>query len=125
MALSRINEAGALRGTISTNTELRGQISLETQLTGTLTAPQTLTGIITVPTVLKGTINPTPNLKGTIAISSSSQGIYQGNYTVTPKVTSQKLQTKDKLMKDDVVVLEIPYYETSNISGKTVYIGGE
>lgn len=47
---------------------------------------------------------------------------YRGEYIVTPKVVSQSLETKNKVMSDDVTVLEIPYFETSNESGTTVYI---
>ena len=48
---------------------------------------------------------------------------YEGPYEVTPKITAQTLDTHDKHMKDDVTVLEIPYYETSHQDGLTVYIG--
>ena len=52
--------------------------------------------------------------------------MYEGAYEVTPlPFEAQTLRTKNKLMGDDVVVLEIPYFETSNVSGTTVYIGGE
>ena len=52
--------------------------------------------------------------------------IYTGEYVVTPiPFNDQVLETKEKLMADDVTVLAIPYYETSNTSGITVYIGGE
>lgn len=51
---------------------------------------------------------------------------YTGAYTVTPKTTGQYLATRDKMMSDDVTIKEIPYYETSNVSGgNTVYIGKE
>lgn len=50
---------------------------------------------------------------------------YEGPYTVTPKVSSQQLATAHKLMTRDVTVLEIPYYETSNINGITVYIADQ
>lgn len=48
---------------------------------------------------------------------------YSGEYIVIPKPIEQILETKDKHMADDVTVREIPYYEVSNISGVTVYIG--
>ena len=49
---------------------------------------------------------------------------YEGNYEVTPDVLEQKLDTKQKIMKEDVVVKGIPYLEiTNNAGGKTVYIG--
>lgn len=52
---------------------------------------------------------------------------YTGDYTVTPKAHEQTtLETQGLVMTGDVVVLEIPYYETSNVhNGYTVYIGGE
>ena len=50
---------------------------------------------------------------------------YSGAYTVVPKVSEQWLLTKDKVMRDDVNVKEIPYHEVSNpVGGTTVTIGG-
>lgn len=52
--------------------------------------------------------------------------VYDGNYVVTPDVESQKLETSQKYMKDDVVIKAIPYYDVGNTSGGiTVYIGKE
>ena len=48
---------------------------------------------------------------------------YTGDYTVKPKVVAQVLPTANKSMKYDVDIQAIPYYEVSNISGKTVIIG--
>ena len=51
---------------------------------------------------------------------------YDGDYEVTPKITLQTLETKNKIMTDDVVIKGIPYFETSNESGgNTIYIGDE
>ena len=48
---------------------------------------------------------------------------YEGPQTVTPKIEDQTLETKDNLLTDDVLVREIPYYETSNQqNGLTVFI---
>lgn len=48
---------------------------------------------------------------------------YEGAYEITPKTYEQTMMTQGKLMTDNVTVLEIPYFETSNDSdGKTVYI---
>lgn len=52
--------------------------------------------------------------------------VYDGQYEVTPSAHNPiVLETREKLMADDVTVLKIPYYETSNESGLTVYIAGE
>ena len=47
---------------------------------------------------------------------------YEGPYLVIPKTIDQVLATKNKTMRDDVTVTEIPYAETSNIHGTTVVI---
>ena len=49
--------------------------------------------------------------------------LYDGEYDVIPKAhIMQTLETDGKTMEDDVRVHEIPYWETSNVSGTTVYI---
>lgn len=51
--------------------------------------------------------------------------LYDGEYEVTPKSSEQVLNTKKKIMYDDVTVGAIPYYEVSNdYGGITVNIGG-
>ena len=52
-----------------------------------------------------------------------SNDIYDGEYTVTPKMTPTTLPTNGKVMEDDVLVLSIPMYETTNhTGGTTLYI---
>lgn len=66
------------------------------------------------------------NLTGTIhSYSGSAVDEYDGEYIVKPlPYDDQTLETEGLLMTDDVTVLKIPYYETSNIAdGLTVYIG--
>lgn len=48
---------------------------------------------------------------------------YNGPYEVTPKRQDQVLPTKDKTMREDVTVFEIPYYQTANPYGNTYVIG--
>lgn len=50
--------------------------------------------------------------------------VYEGDYEVTPRVYEQTLETKDKLMTDDVLVRVIPLAKVMNIkNGYTVTIG--
>lgn len=49
---------------------------------------------------------------------------YEGDYTVIPKVSEQKMQTKNKMMKENVTIEQIPFHEFSNETGTTVVIGG-
>lgn len=50
---------------------------------------------------------------------------YTGSYDVTPMITSQRLETADKHMLDDVLIRTIPTRETTNEAGGTTFtIGG-
>lgn len=50
--------------------------------------------------------------------------VYDGDYNVIPRVYQQVLETKDKLMLDDITVEIIPLAKTINLSnGYTVTIG--
>lgn len=90
---------------------------------------ENIEGIIQQTNALNGVIKNNDHIEGTINYHTEGGGsevpTYEGAYTVTPKIHEQSLATKNKRMKADVTIKEIPYYETSNISGKTVYIGGE
>ena len=51
---------------------------------------------------------------------------YVGEYTVTPSRKQQVLETQNKLLKENITVIEIPYSEVSNLGGgKTFYIARE
>lgn len=51
--------------------------------------------------------------------------IYDGEYDITPLAfQEQELETKDKLLEKNIKIKEIPFFETSNQYGNTVYIGG-
>lgn len=52
---------------------------------------------------------------------------YKGEYEVTPKANEATvLETKGKLMIDNVTVKKVPIYETTNSqNGTTVYIASE
>lgn len=59
-------------------------------------------------------------------IATGGSPPYMGGYTVIPKANEPTvLETKGKRMTDDVTVTKIPYYETANPLGDTVYIAAE
>lgn len=52
--------------------------------------------------------------------------VYDGAYEVTPQAHEEQiLPTRNKRMADDLTVLRVPYFETSNIYGNTAYIASE
>ena len=84
---------------------------------------------------LKGKINDLEHLKGKIFSNNSitvnignasiSKPNYDGDYTVIPSINEQTLETKNKVMLDNLNIKEIPYFQTSNEYGDTIYIGKE
>lgn len=87
------------------------------QLTGTIQLRQTITGTVQLKEVLTGVVQ-LPNLTPPVHPS------YDGPYEVTPRFYKQKLETKEKLMTDDVTVDVIPVHEVTNPAGGiTVTIG--
>lgn len=54
-------------------------------------------------------------------------GIYEGATVVTPQASHEVvLETAQKLLREDITVKKIPYYEVSNDSGgTTIYIATE
>lgn len=50
-------------------------------------------------------------------LQGSGEEHYEGVYVVTPSRSQQVLETKNKIMDDDVTVKETPYYEVINEAG--------
>lgn len=46
---------------------------------------------------------------------------YDGLHTVTPTRSVQRLETKNKIVKKDIVIKEVPFSETSNTAGGTTF----
>ena len=63
-------------------------------------------------------------LEAPASITPSETETYNGDYTVVPMAFDEQiLQTRSKLMSDDVTVTQVPLYETSNeANGTTAYI---
>ena len=50
---------------------------------------------------------------------------YSGEYEVIPRVTEQRLPTRDRQLARDILVHAIPYHEVENTErGTTAIIGG-
>lgn len=64
---------------------------------------------------------------GVIHIQPEDLDYYEGDTTVTPKAEEETiLQTEHKIVEENITVLRVPYYETTNpTGGNTVYIAGE
>ena len=50
--------------------------------------------------------------------------VYKGSYTFTPSIANQIVETKEKVLLDNIVILKIPTMEVPNEAGIGFYIGG-
>ena len=75
---------------------------------------------------ISGKLSKVVGLSGQISVVPPTIP-YSGDYKVVPKAfEAQTLPTANRLLKEDIVITEIPYFETSNQSdGITVYIAKE
>lgn len=94
-------------------------------LCGSLSASVDLSGFIATEGALGGAVAAALELEGTVSMPETFER-FDGSYTVIPAVAAKSLQTKDRLMGDDVTVTAIPYYEVSNPQGgSTIVIGDD
>lgn len=108
--------------------QLDGELDIQLRLDGTAGLIDTLDGECELRVQLDGDAELNNVLDGECGIITQVIGgdVYTGDYIVTPKAHSETiLATSGKAMANNVTVLKIPYYETSNLSGNTVYIANE
>lgn len=89
-------------------------------------ALDSLSGSISASTSLRGKLSESGALSGTVCVIQEYDA-YAGNYEIVPQAfCAQTLETANKLLHNNIVVTEIPYFETGNDSdGTTAYIAKE
>ena len=68
----------------------------------------------------------TVSVNADVTVTHAQADYYEGEYVVIPRANdSVVLETRDKLLTDDVTVTKVPYYQTHNETGETVFIASE
>lgn len=78
--------------------------------------------------VIRARLQPTlaAKVSAQIAGGGAAYETYTGAYSVAPDFDGQALETRGKLMTDDVTVQPIAVARVSNTQGgRTIYIGGQ
>lgn len=94
--------------------EIRGIVYTDGQVQGKVISDGSISGKVNTDGFIQGIVNYRQCL---------DYATYSGDYIVTPRSYEQTLDTSFKVLEDDVTVKQIPYFETSNEDGTTVYIG--
>ncbi len=123
----KMTSPASLPGALLPSANLTGEMSVPPDIKGKMTSPASLSGTLSTPANLTGKLSAPAKLEGKITIPTAiEKETYGGDYEVTPLANSSVvLETSGKLMTDDVTVLQVPYYQTSNEYGDTVYIASE
>ena len=125
-----------MQGEVLTASNITATINDHGILSGVLQSQSiacTISDALTIDGMISNTVQISADMSGVVGLSAEisipdqTGGVpYEGDYTVTPKAHEATiLPTTGKTMTNDVTVIEIPYYETSNVSGSTVYIANE
>lgn len=89
---------------------------------------RTFDGELNISTTLDGELEAGLTFDGQMGIIQKvhDADIYEGDYIVIPKANDATvLETRDKMMTDNVTVTKVPFYETHSETGTTVYIASE
>lgn len=123
--LSAVLETTNLSATITVVNGINGQVSEISNLSGSLVSALAISCSISGTESITATVSGTESIEAEITVPTFLEAdYYRGSYEVTPLVDEETvLETRGLTLTSDVTVLEIPYYETSNESGYTVYIG--
>lgn len=119
-----VDGAGYISATLSGKGKLTGTVSCTGGLAAVIDPIPHLYGSISSVAGLSGRLSGTPMLSGAITLTASDAEPYTGAYEISPSVSDQVLPVRSKKMVSDLIVSAIPYYETSNPTGTTIYIGG-
>ena len=118
-----LDESINLSGNINQNINIIGSFSNSNQLKGVIQSNSMLQGEINSESIkLSGNLK-IDNMTGALTLGIGTNTTYGGEYEITPKSSTQTLNTNNKVLVENVKVKEIPYYETVNEYGKTIYIG--
>lgn len=120
---------------LNNNCKINAQFNKTNNINGFFNANNKIVGVINNNNNLNGKIknnnvinsalktNTNANYKSTLSNSNNLPN-YMDEYDITPTATSSKiLNTKNKILKNDIIIEKIPYHETSNEYGYTIYIG--
>lgn len=120
-----------MTGDISPIIKIDGEVLFDKKIEGNIIIEEkSITNNISSTNTIDGNIFLEQTISGNISYGNGKEStipIYRGSYEVTPLAFEKTtLYTDGRLMIADVVVKEVPYYETSNLSGgTTVYIAGQ
>ena len=74
---------------------------------------------------ISGEVNPEKHMDASVSLFGDKEPIrYSGDHEFTANTEEDySVDTKFKMMSSNIVIKKVPYFETSNPTGTTIYIG--
>lgn len=120
----KVDDSEQIIGALDDTEIIIGGLNSDGEAVGVIEIEEDISAKVEMDVYLVGRLAEEPTIQGGVTIGNCEEASpYTGDYEVTPHIDSQTMQTRHKYMLDDVLVKAIPYYETSNTYGTTVYIG--
>ena len=115
-----------MTGQLGSSAGIEGNLSEESSLTGLLAEQTSLTGELQEDDSITGILQTVSGLTGELTIPRYVGGDeYNGELSVIPDFQTHILETKGKIVPENITVSEIPISITANeAGGLTAYIGG-
>lgn len=114
-------------GTLNFSASLNGEINKISSLDGKIFSKiPSIEGVIVIQDTLIGQLKTIFDIEGSIEVSREQKpkdyDFYLGVTEITPSFIEQKLNTKEKILKNNIKVHQIKTYEVSNNFGTTFII---
>ena len=120
----KIDGTEQINGTLGDDKDVVGVIGSDSKTIGVIAPLEEISATLKSDGGLSGDLEGTSTMQGDVLIGNCIDAPpYRGDYIITPKVDEQIMATRQKVMFDDVTIKAIPYYETANVYGTTIYIG--
>lgn len=124
--IGTVGNGSSIQGNLLDQGGLIGSVDSGSSIYGELQTQGEFVGIINSGSSIQGELETLGLLIGEVGFPDCDYpDAYDGEYEATPKSYEQYLATGDKYVANDITIRKIPYYETSNESGTTVYIAGD
>ncbi len=123
----KIDNLGQIKANINIQNQLNAQIKNVENVVSRIENSDQIKATIGIQKQLNTRIEKAERtFSGTVTIADLITDEYTGETVITPSsYFDQELETKGKVVKENITVKQTPYYETTNSTGKTIYIGNE
>ena len=105
--------------------EIIATIKPVASISGKIQNQASISGSVNGISKISGEVNPQKQVDASVSLFGDKESVrYSGDHEFTADTDEDySVDTKFKMMSSNIVIKKVPYFETSNPSGTTIYIG--